>query len=222
VSFDPAFAIAAIPMILRSAGATIFVAIAASLGACALGFIAEMVRRGGRRRHLTMRFMIDTLRSTPILAQLYFWYFVLPHYGITLPALAVGILGLSIYYAGYISEVFRAGIDAIPSGQGDAARALGLKRWQAVMLIIAPQMLRNIAAPLGNYFVSIVKTTPYLAVLAVPEMLGTALDIASDTFRYAEPILIVGVGFLVLSVAISRLVSVLERRLLAPMQRSRR
>jgi polar amino acid transport system permease protein len=219
MDFDPAFAIAAIPAILRSAGTTIFVAIAASLGACVLGFAAEIVRRGGRRRNLAMRFVIDAVRSTPILAQLYFWYFVLPHYGITLPALLIGVLGLSIYYGSYVSEVFRAGIDAIPAGQTDAARALALRRWQAVLLVIAPQMLRNIAAPLGNYFVSIIKATPYLAVLAVPEMLGTAMDIASDTFRYAEPILVVGIAFLALSIAAGQLVGLLERRLLAPMKR---
>jgi polar amino acid transport system permease protein len=80
-------------------------------------------------------------------------------------------------------------------------------------------MLLNIAAPLGNYFVSILKATPYLAVLAVPEMLGTAFDIASDTFRYAEPLVVAGAIFLSLALIIAQLVRRMELRLLARLQR---
>jgi hypothetical protein len=126
-----------------------------------------------------------------LLAWLYFLYFVLPFYGIRLGSMTVGVLGLSLYYSGYLAEVFKAGIDAIPKGQSEAARALSLSRRDALIYVIAPQMLRNIAAPLGNYFVSILKATPYLAVLAVPEMLGRAFDIASKPIatpsRWSSP-----------------------------------
>lgn len=87
------------------------------------------------------------------------------------------------------------------------------------VFVIAPQMLRNIAAPMGNYFVSILKATPYLAVLAVPEMLGRAFDIASDSYRYAEPLTVAGLIFLGLALLISHAVKWLERRLMAPMTR---
>jgi polar amino acid transport system permease protein len=161
-----------------------------------------------------MRLWIDLIRSTPILVQLYFLYFVLPFYGLTLPALVVGVLGISLYYSGYLAEVFKAGIDAIPRGQIEAAKALGLSRLHIVAFILAPQMARNIAAPWGNYFVSILKATPYLAIIAVPEMLGQAFDIASDTFRYAEPMVVAGVIFLALALAIAQLVKRVEARLL--------
>jgi polar amino acid transport system permease protein len=219
VNFDLSFAVSVMPTILRGLWTTIWVAAAASLGSALLGFVMEMLRRSNRWLGYVMRFVIDFIRSTPVLVQLYFLYFVLPQYGITLPALVVGVLGLSIYYSGYLAEVFKGGIEAIPVGQFAAAKALGLSRLDAMLYVIAPQMLRNIAAPMANYFVSALKATPYLAVISVPEMLGLALEVGSDTFRYPEPMVSVGVIFLILAVAIAQAVRVLETRLLAPGRR---
>ncbi|RUW00723.1 amino acid ABC transporter permease, partial [Mesorhizobium sp. M1A.F.Ca.IN.022.05.2.1] len=160
-----------------------------------------------------VQFIVDAIRSTPALVQLYFLFFVLPFYGIVLPALFVGVAGLSIYFSGYLAEVFKAGIDAVPSGQGEAAKSLGLNWFDTVFFVLAPQMLRNVAAPLGAYSVSILKSTPYLSVIAVPEMLGSAMDVASDTYRYAEPMFVVGIIFLILALFAVALVNLLERRL---------
>lgn len=204
------------PAILRGLWTTIWVAAAASVGSALLGFVLEMLRRSNRWLGYAMRFVIDFIRSTPVLVQLYFLYFVLPQYGVTLPALVVGVLGLSVYYSGYLAEVFKGGIESIPAGQFAAAKALGLGRLDAMLYVIAPQMLRNIAAPMANYFVSALKATPYLAVISVPEMLGLAMEVGSDTFRYAEPMVSVGVIFLILAVAMAQAVRVLENRLLAP------
>jgi polar amino acid transport system permease protein len=214
MGFDFAFALTTVPSIISVVGTTIGVALVSCAGAAFLGFGFEMIRRAGRWPGYAMRFVIDFIRSTPVLAWLYFLYFVLPFYGITLSAMMVGVLGLSIYYSGYLAEVFKAGIDAIHRGQSEAARALGLGRLDAVLFVLAPQMLRNIAAPMGNYFVSILKATPYLAVIAVPEMLGSAFDIASDTYRYAEPLTVAGILFLLLALAITQAVKRLEQKLL--------
>lgn len=219
MDFDLEFAISTLPTILSALGTTIWVAIASCFGAALLGFTWEILRRSNRLMGYVMRFVIDFIRSTPVLVQLYFLYFVLPFYGVTLPALVVGVLGLSLYYSGYLAEVFKAGIDTIPTGQFEAAKALGLGRGDAIIFVIAPQMLRNIAAPMGNYFVSVLKATPYLAVIAVPEMLGAALEVSSDTFRYAEPMLIVGAVFLALAVTIAQAVRMLEVRLLRSSKR---
>ncbi|EIM74068.1 polar amino acid ABC transporter permease [Nitratireductor aquibiodomus RA22] len=219
MTFDFAFALSVLPTILAAVGTTIWVAIASCLGAALLGFVLEILRRSGRLLGYAMRFVIDFIRSTPVLVQIYFLYFVLPFYGVTLPAYAVGVLALSVYYSGYLAEVFKAGIDTISAGQFEAATALGLKHFDTIIFVIAPQMLRNIAAPMGNYFVSILKATPYLAVIAVPEMLGAAMEVSSDTFRYAEPMLIVGVAFLILAVSIAQLVRQLENKLLASEKR---
>jgi polar amino acid transport system permease protein len=219
MNFDFAFAASTVPVILGVIGTTIGVALVSCAGASILGFSFEIARRAGSAPAYLMRFAIDFIRSTPVLAWLYFLYFVLPHWGLTLPALVVGILGLSIYFSGYLAEVFKAGIDAIPKGQAEAAKALGLNRLDVVSFILAPQMLSNVAAPVGNHFVSILKATPYLAVIAVPEMLGSALDIASNTYRYAEPLTVVGIVFLVLALAIAQGVKLLERKFLGPTNR---
>src|SRR5690606_18382470 len=207
------------PTILSGLFTTLWIALASCLGSAILGFTWEALRRSNRWLGYVMRFVIDFIRSTPILVQLYFLFFVLPHYGLTLPPVVVGILGLSLYYSGYLAEVFKAGIDGIPVGQFEGAKAIGLTRLDTVIFVILPQMLRNIAAPMGNYFVSALKATPYLAVISVPEMFGLAMEIGSDTFRYAEPTVAVGIIFLILAVSIAQLVRLLEIRLMASSQR---
>ncbi len=219
MGFDFGFALSTVPAILGAIGMTLLVAVASCVGAAALGFGLEIVRRMGGIVGLLVRFLIDFIRATPVLVWLYCLYFILPFYGVRLSALTVGVVGLSLYYSGYLAEVFKAGIDAIARGQQEAARALGIGRLDTVVFVIAPQMLRNIAAPMGNYFVSILKATPYLAVLAVPEMLGAAFDIASDTYRYAEPLTVAGIIFLALALAISQGVKWLEKRLAVSMVR---
>jgi polar amino acid transport system permease protein len=213
VQFDPAFALSTAPTILGAIGMTLLVAAVSCLGASAIGFGFELVRRSGGVGGLFIGFVIDFIRATPVLVWLYCLYFILPFYGIRLGALTTGMIGLSLYYSGYLAEVFKAGIDAIPNGQAEAAKALGLGRIDATIFVVAPQMLRNIAAPMGNYFVSILKATPYLA---VPEMLGRAFDIASDTYRYAEPLMVAGLIFLGLALLISQVIKRLEVRLLGP------
>ncbi|NGO53891.1 ectoine/hydroxyectoine ABC transporter permease subunit EhuD [Allomesorhizobium camelthorni] len=213
MKFDFAFAMEIFPQVLQGIGNTILVAIASFIGASVLGFIWEILRRSSRFVRPVAQLWIDAIRSTPVLVQLYFLFFVLPHYGIVLPAMLTGVLGISVYFSGYIAEVFKAGIDAIPRGQSEAASSLGLSRPDTIGYIIMPQMLRNIAAPLGAYSVSILKSTPYLAVLAVPEMLGSAFDVASETYRYAEPMVVAGILFLALAMIGVALVTRLERRL---------
>ncbi|QEL27062.1 amino acid ABC transporter permease (plasmid) [Bosea sp. F3-2] len=211
--FDPAFAIEILPRILAAIWTTIWVSIVASLLAALMGLAWELLRRSGRLTGICVQFTIDAIRSIPILAQLYFLFFVLPTYGITLSAYMVGILSLALYYSSYLAEVFRAGIDSIGKGQFEAARSLGLGRVITLTHIVLPQVLRQVAAPMGNYFVSLLKSTPYLGVLAVPEMLGAALEVASDTFRYAEPMIVLGILFLALALTIAWLVRRLEVRM---------
>ncbi|UCI32010.1 amino acid ABC transporter permease [Mesorhizobium sp. B4-1-4] len=213
MSFDVAFAVRIVPLVLEGIWNTILVAILSFIGATLLGFLWEMLRRSHRLVRPIAQFIVDAIRSIPALVQIYFLFFVLPSYGIVLPALFVGVFGLSFYYSGYISEVFKAGIDAVPIGQSEAAKSLGLNRWDTVFFVVAPQMLRNIAAPLGAYSIGILKSTPLLAVIAVPEMLGSAFDVASDTYRYAEPMFVAGILFLILSLLAAALVASLERRL---------
>lgn len=219
MGFNFAYAIEILPEILQGLRNTLMVTVLSAIGATILGFTWEILRRSGRVMGYVMQFIVDAIRSTPVLVQLYFLFFVLPYYGIVLPAMFVGIFGLSFYYSGYLAEVFKAGIDAIPKGQNEAAQSLGLSATDIVAFVIAPQMLRNIAAPMGAYFVSVLKATPYLAVLAVPEMLGSALDVAAESYRYTEPMLVAGILFLILASSIAFLVGRLEKRLISSARR---
>ncbi|MEX3954261.1 amino acid ABC transporter permease [Paraburkholderia sp. EG287A] len=211
MNFDFDFALRIVPQVLEGIGNTILVAILSFAGALTLGFVWEMLRRSHRVMRPIVQFIIDAIRSTPALVQIYFLFFVLPSYGIVLPALFIGVFGLSFYYSGYMSEVFKAGIDAVPVGQSEGAKSLGLNWWDTTSYVVAPQMLRNVAAPVGAYAISILKSTPYLAVIAVPEMLGSAMDVASETYRYAEPMLVAGVLFLALALIAVVLVGRVER-----------
>lgn len=157
MGFDFSFALSTVPAILGAIGMTLLVAVASCFGAAALGFCLEIVRRMGGIVGFLVRFLIDFIRATPVLVWLYCLYFILPFYGVRLSALTVGVVGLSLYYSGYLAEVFKAGIDAIARGQQEAARALGIGRLDTVVFVIAPQMLRNIAAPMslsGNVIAS--------------------------------------------------------------------
>jgi polar amino acid transport system permease protein len=213
MGFDFAFALSILPAIAKSAVTTVWITVASSVLAVVFGFLLELLRRAhpGADRLLTP--VIDFLRITPILALMYFLYFVLPFHGVRLPALVIGIATLSLHYAGYLAEVFKGAIGAIPAGQFEAAAALGLRRWHTSLLVVLPQVVRNAAPAASNYVLSILKSTPYLAVIAVPEMLGTALDAAADSFRYVEPMTVVGLLFLLFCFATARGIDLFHRYL---------
>lgn len=217
--FDRQFLLDAFPVILASLGTTLWVTVASCAVAVLLGLVLELARRYSGPCHFIFRFITDFIRSTPILVQIYFFYFVLPQFGVTLPALVIGVFALGLYYSAYLAEVFKAGIDAIPVGQTEAAQSLGLSWLDQIVRVIMPQMLRMIAAPMGNYFVSLLKATPYLAVIAVPEMLGAALELGSDSFRYAEPMVATEIIFLVLAICIAQMVRWVEVRMMRSAKR---
>jgi polar amino acid transport system permease protein len=156
---------------------------------------------------------IDFVRSTPLLVQLFFLFFVLPEAGITLPPLTTGVLGLGVHYACYLAEVYRAGIEGVAKGQWEAATALSLPprlQWQHVIL---PQAIRNVLPALGNYAISMFKETPFLALITVPEMVQRAQAIGSISFRYVEPFTLAGLIFLAASYPTAIALRKLEMRL---------
>lgn len=166
----------------------------------------------------TAREVVEFIRSTPLLVQIYFAYFVLPEFGITLSAWTAGLLALGLHYGTYTSEVYRAGLDAVPNGQWEAARALNLSTYRTYRRIVLPQAIPPIVPALGNYLIGIFKETPLLSVIAIIELLGRARIIGSETFRYIEPITLVGLFFLVMSLVAVQLIRAVERRLKLPGQ----
>ena len=120
--------------------------------------------------------------------QLFFLYFVLPDYGIVLPAFLTGALALGIQYSAYTSEVYRAGIEAVDRGQHEAAKALDLPPRRTFTHIVLPQAVPRVVPALGNYLVSIMKDVPVLSVVTVLEMLNVAKIIGDQTFDYLVPL----------------------------------
>jgi polar amino acid transport system permease protein len=154
---------------------------------------------------------IEAVRSTPLLIQIFFIYFVGPEIGITIGAMTAGILALGIHYATYCSEVYRAGLANIPRGQWEACRALNLPTYETFRDIIIPQAIPPVVPALGNYLVALFKDTPLLSAIGVLELMQTAKIIGSEEFRYTEPITLVGVIFLLFSLIAAGLIKLVER-----------
>ena len=145
--------------------------------------------------------------------QLFFLYYVLADYGIILPAFLTGALALGVQYSAYMAEVYRAGIEAVPRGQREAAHALDFSGRRTFTHIILPQAIPRIVPALGNYLVSISKDVPVLSVVTVLEMLNVAKIIGDQTFDYLVPLTMVGALYLILTLISSALVNALDVRL---------
>ena len=156
---------------------------------------------------------IEFIRSTPLLIQIFFIYFVFPEIGLTLPAMTAGVLALGLHYATYCSEVYRAGLANIPRGQWEASLALNLPSFQTFRDVIIPQAIPPVVPALGNYLVALFKDTPLLSAIAVLELMQTAKIIGSENFRYTEPITLVGLLFLIMSLVSAALIRQVERLL---------
>jgi polar amino acid transport system permease protein len=215
--FDWQFAWRILPDLLRASRYTIGITLAGFLMALVFGLVLALLRRS-RLRMLSWpaSSFIEFIRSTPLLIQLYFLFYVLPDYGPTLSALATGTLGIGLHYSSYIAEVYRSGLNAVPRGQWEAAKALSLSPWHAYRKIILPQAVRPIIPALGNYLVAMFKDTPVLSAITVVELMLQAKNIGSQTFRYIEPISMAGLFFLVISVSVALLVRRLEAYLRMP------
>lgn len=203
-SSELAFAISIFPILLQGMLVTIEATILGFFVALILGLILAVLK-GAPTRFVSWpaTFLTEFLRDTPLLIQLFFLYYVLPEYGIVLPAFLTGALALGVQYSAYTSEVYRAGLEAITRGQKEAARALNLTSARTFTHVILPQAVPRIIPALGNYLVSIMKDVPVLSVVTVLEMLNVAKIIGDRTFDYLVPLSMVGGIYLVLTLVAS-------------------
>ncbi|MBX7546600.1 ectoine/hydroxyectoine ABC transporter permease subunit EhuD [Streptomyces sp. NPDC004232] len=155
----------------------------------------------------------EFVRNTPLLVQLFFLFYVLPEWGLTFSALATGVFAIGLHYSTYTMQVYRAGIEAVPVGQWEAATALNLPRRRTWTAVILPQAIRRVIPALGNYVISMLKDTPMLMVITVLEMLGRARLFSQQHFQFTEPLTVIGVAFILISFPASLLLRALERRL---------
>jgi polar amino acid transport system permease protein len=193
-----------LPIILIGLTVTLKAAAAGFAIALVLGLVFALLRRSRVIAiSWTTAFIVEFLRDTPLLVQLFFLYYVLPDFGVVLPAFLTGAIALGLQYAAYTSEVYRGGIEAVSRGQWEAATALNLTRMQAYRDIIIPQAIPRIVPAMGNYLVAMIKETPVLSVVTVMEMMGLANMIGERTFEYLVPLTLVGLIFLLLTLICS-------------------
>ena len=201
-----------LPLLAQASVITVIATLLGFLIAAVLGLFFAIGRMFGPKwLSVPLTGFIEFIRSTPLLIQIFFIYFVFPEIGLTLDAMTAGVLALGIHYATYCSEVYRAGLANIPRGQWEASLALNLPTYHTFRDIIIPQAIPPVVPALGNYLVALFKDTPLLSAIAVLELMQTAKIIGSENFRYTEPITLVGVIFLLFSLIAAALIRLVER-----------
>ncbi|CAM3355048.1 ectoine/hydroxyectoine ABC transporter permease subunit EhuD [Occultella aeris] len=178
--------------------------------AAVLGLIVAIVRRTAPAFiaapvHAIMEF----IRMTPIVIQLLFVFYTFT----SVDGMTLGVIVLGVHYASYMAEVYRSGIDAVPKGQWEAAKALSLSPARTWRKVVIPQALRTTLPALGTWVISMLKDTPYLTVIFVVDMVRQAENYGSRTFVYTESITMAGLIFLAASYPISVLLRRMEKRL---------
>jgi polar amino acid transport system permease protein len=212
--WDWGYAWEILPILAKASLVTIQATILGFILAASVGLLLAILRmsQSGWVAIPTAGF-IEFIRSTPLLIQIFFVFFVFPEFGINLSAMTAGVLAIGLHYGTYCSEVYRAGLANIPRGQWEASTALNLSYYHTFRDVIIPQAIPPVVPALGNYLVALFKETPLLSAIAVLELMQTAKILGSENFRYTEPITLVGLFFLVFSLVTAALIRQVERYL---------
>jgi len=156
---------------------------------------------------------VEFLRGTPLMLQLYFIFFLLPELGVNIPAFTTAVLGLAINYSAYESEIYRAGIQAIPGGQMEAALSLGMSPTQAIFRVIVPQAVRIVIPPVVNDFIALFKDTSVCSVVTLIELTKRFTVLSMSTQAVVEMMLMTAFLYLVMSYPMSLIARNIEKRL---------
>jgi polar amino acid transport system permease protein len=202
------------PFIIGGAGVTIFICVTSIILATALAVVGALARLSRNNVIFALAsFYVSLVRGTPLLVQIFFIYFALPQLGIILPALLAGILALGFNYGAYMTEIFRAGIQAVPRGQREAAEALGLPERAVMRRIVLPQATRIVIPAIGNDFISMIKDSALLSAITVQEVLNRASTAGRPTLHTLQAFLIAALIYWVLTIMFSIAQENLERRM---------
>jgi polar amino acid transport system substrate-binding protein len=206
-----------LPLLLSSAGMTILLSCASFPLAIAIGLAVAIGRLHGPAwlRPLLAGY-VEVLRGTPLMLQLYAIFFLLPKVGLALPAIAAAIVGLALNYSAYESEIYRAGLKAVPLGQFEAALALGLSKWQALRHVLVPQAVRIVMPPVTSDFIALFKDTSVCSAITVIELTKRYSVLALSTGRIVELAMVTAILYLCMSWPLSLLSRWFEARLERP------
>ncbi|GAA0077197.1 amino acid ABC transporter permease [Clostridium sp. CTA-5] len=200
---------------LRGAGFTIILALVGVLFGTILGLCLTLLRRS---KFKLISFIatayVEFVRGTPLLVQIYIIYIGLPKLiGIDIPDMAVGAVALALNSSAYVSEIIRAGIDAVDKGQMEAARSLGMTQKTAMIEIIIPQAFKNILPALGNEFISVIKESSMVSVIGVAELMYNANTVKGNTALGLEPVIIAAIIYFIITFTLTRALGYVERRM---------
>ena len=213
IGFRWDFAYEIFPALIRATGNTILAAGIGYLITVLVGLVFLLGQKTSSRiLNMITREIVEFIRSTPLLIQLFFVYFVLPQFGITLSAWVCGMLTIGLHFGTYLCEVYRGALEAVPKAQWEACRALNFSNAYAYRRIILPQAFPIAIPGMGNYLVGIFKDTPLLSTIGVAELFHAATAVGGYNYRYLEPYTMVGLIFLTLSIPAAMWVRRLEKR----------
>lgn len=204
-----------IDVLLRALIITFKIAIAAELLSLGVGLAIALLRiQKSRLLQWAAIGFIDVFRAVPLLVLLIWLYYgVTILTGLSFSAFQAGVLGLGLLYGANLAEIFRAGLEAVPKGQREAALTLGLSRRQAMQSVVLPQAVRIVIPPLGNMWIGVMKDATLVSILGIQEIMRTAQNVVLENFRPFEIYTTVAVIYLLLVFIFSRLIAVLERRM---------
>lgn len=201
MEWDTGFALEILPRLARGVVVTVQATLLGALVAYLFGLAIAVSRlASGERVSRAIYWGAEFIRRTPLLVQLYFLFYILPEIGIVLSPLAAGVIGIGLHYSTYTAEVYRAGIENVDRGQWEAARALNYSATDTWRRVIIPQALPPMVPALANYLITMFKETPLLSAITVVELMNAARIVANQTYRYIEPMTMVGLFFLLVSI----------------------
>lgn len=201
-------------VLFMGAVVTIEVAVGSLLLSMVLAVLLANVQSfGGPFLRGIIRVYVEVFRAVPVLTQLFIIYFGLATLGLKLGSITAAIIGLGLNGSAYCAEIFRAGIEAVPGGQVEAARTLGLRRWLVFRLVVLPQAVRTVLPPLTNFSVQLLKNTSVASAVAAPEVMLLARNLVNETFLSPQIYLSVCVVYLCISLPMIKLAEWLETRM---------
>ena len=199
LNFAPVFASS--DALLAGTLVTIEITLCALLLSCLLGLLIGVARINpqGKVLYGLASGYVAIIRGTPLLVQLFIWYYGLPRLGVMLPSFFCGVIGLGLYSAAYVSEIVRGAIMSVERGQNEAARSLGMSSKQAMIKIILPQAIVRMLPPLGNEFIALIKNSALVSLITIHDVMQQGNTIISNTYRDLETYLVIAVIYFVLT-----------------------
>ncbi|MBM4037762.1 MAG: ABC transporter permease subunit, partial [Planctomycetes bacterium] len=211
---DVSFMGAWFPYVMGGAGLTLLVSALSIALASALALAGALGRLSRNpTAYGVSSFYVSLFRGTPLILQIYICYFALPQLGVILPAVAAGVIALGANYGAYMTEVFRAGVEAVGKGQSEAAHALGMTRAQTLRRIVLPQAFRIVIPAVGNEFVAMLKDSALVGAMGVHDMMWRAQTVGRQNCKSLETLLVAGAFYWVLTILFQRAQGRLEARM---------